>query len=90
MNTFIITKPIITERAADLTTQGKYVFMVKPEATKSEVKKAIHAIYKVDVKAVNIINLPAKARRYRGRSSQTTGYKKAVVTLKSGQKIEVQ
>lgn len=87
---FLIKKPIVTEKASDLSGLRKYVFMVEPHATKNEVKKAVHEIYKVDPVSVNIISAHAKKRRYRGLASQKAGYKKAVVTLPSGQKIDVQ
>jgi len=85
---FLIKKPLITEKSTDLSKTGKYVFIVKPNATKPEVKKAIKEIYKVDPVLVNIVNKPSKQKkmgRLRGRQS---GYKKAIVTLKKGQKIE--
>ena len=85
----IIKRPIVTERATDLNTIGKYVFMVENRATKNEVKKAIKAIYKVDVIAVNTVMKPAKARRFRNQPTMRPGYKKAIVTLKEGQKIDV-
>ncbi len=89
MDNFIIKKPIITEKASDLSGLGKYVFMVKTSATKNEVKKAVKEIYRVDAAEVNIVNLPAKPRSYRGRKHAKPGYKKAVVTLKQGQKIDL-
>ena len=85
----IIKRPIVTERATDLNTIGKYVFMVEPRATKNEVKKAIKAMYKVDVVAVNTVTKPGKARRFRNQRTMQSGYKKAIVTLKKGQKIDV-
>ena len=86
---FLIRKPIVTERAADLNKIGQYVFMVAPEATKNEIKKAVKDIYKVEPVAVNVIYLPSKSRRYRGKRGRRGGYKKAIVTLKSGQKIDI-
>ncbi len=86
----ILQKPIITERANDLNKLGKYVFMVQPSATKNEIKKAIQTIYKVNVTAVNVISQPPKKRRYRGLAAKRGGYKKAIVTIKSGQKIEIE
>ncbi len=86
---FLIEKPLITEKSTDLMAVGKYVFIVKPTATKNEVKKAIKDIYKVDAAQVNIVRLPKKTRFYRGLSYQKAGLKKAIVTLKEGQKIDL-
>ena len=90
MDPFIIKKPWITERATDLSKMGKYVFIVKKNATKPEVKKAIKEIYKVEVVAVNIINRPEKKKHIGAIKGSQQGYKKAVVTLKAGQKIDLQ
>lgn len=90
MNHFIIKRPIITERATDLSALGKYVFLVSNDATKPEVKKAVKVIYKVDAVSVNIVNKPAKKKRMGALKGSQKGYKKAIVTLKKGQKIEVQ
>ena len=86
---FIIKKPWVTEKATDLNGIGKYVFMVKLKATKPEVKKAIKELYRVDVRNVNIIRRQGKSKRFRNVRGTTAGYKKAVVTLKSGQKIDI-
>ena len=89
-HTFIIRKPHITEKATDLNTIGKYVFMVEPSATKNEIKKALKKIYSVDVVKIQTITRPAKEKKFRSRAGIKTGYKKAVVTLKEGQKLEIQ
>ena len=90
-DSFLIKKPLITERATDLNVFGKYVFMVKPHATKPEIRKAIHEIYKVDAVSVNVINRPMKRKRFGGiMKGKKEGYRKAIVTLKEGQKIEIQ
>lgn len=86
---FILRKPLITERTTDLNAFGKYVFIVSSKATKPEVKKAVKEIYKTDVVSVNIINRAPKRKRLRGiMNGKRGGYKKAIVTLKEGQKIE--
>ncbi len=90
-DSFLIKKPWVTERATDLNALGQYVFIVKPHATKPEIKKAIHEIYKVDAVSVNVINRPAKRKRFGGiMKGKKEGYRKAIVTLKEGQKIELQ
>ncbi len=85
----MITQPHITEKSTDLNTVGKYVFVVKKSATKQEVKKSIQELYKVDVTGVNMVNTPGKTKRYRGVKSDHSGVKKAIVTLKDGQKIDL-
>ncbi|MFH1460970.1 MAG: 50S ribosomal protein L23 [Patescibacteria group bacterium] len=89
----IIKEPHITEKAGSLTDQNKYVFKVYSQANKKEIKKAVESLYKVEVERVNIIHSAAKQRRlgrYQGwRSGLKKGFKKAVVTLKSGDKIEL-
>jgi large subunit ribosomal protein L23 len=90
-DTFIIKKPWVTEKATNLSASGQYVFMVKSDAAKPEIKKAIQAIYKVEVVAVNVVNRPAKRKRFGGRRKGVQeGYRKAIVTLKEGQKIDIQ
>ncbi|MEK7077334.1 MAG: 50S ribosomal protein L23 [Patescibacteria group bacterium] len=85
----VIKKVFVTERSTDLNTIGKYVFIVKPSATKPEVKKAIREIYGVRATAVNIVNRPPKTKRFRGRAGVQQGYKKAIVTLAAGEKIDI-
>ncbi|MBI3589156.1 MAG: 50S ribosomal protein L23 [Candidatus Liptonbacteria bacterium] len=84
---FLIKKPLLTEKSTALNTLGKYTFVVEPEATKNEIRKAVKELYKVDVLNVNILNTQAKKRRFRNLISRKGGYKKAIVTLKAGQKI---
>ena len=86
----IIKKPWITEKSTMLTAMNQYVFMVKSGATKPEIKKAIHTLYKVDPISVNVINRPAKAKRFGGsRKGVQPEYRKAIVTIKDGQKIDL-
>ena len=86
----IIKKPWITEKATALGVHGQYAFMVQSGATKPEIKKAIHELYKVDVVSVNTVNRPAKTKRFRGVKRKQGDYRKAIVTLKEGQKIDIQ
>jgi large subunit ribosomal protein L23 len=86
---FLIKKPWITEKATELNKIGKYVFMVKPEATKPEIRKAIKELYQVEAEKINIIRRAGKAKRFRNVRGRTRGYKKAIVTLKEGQKIDI-
>lgn len=90
MNTLLIKKPWITEKSTELTAHGQYVFMVMPRATKQEIKKAIKDIYKVDAVSVNVLNRVGKQKRFRGvMTKPKDAYKKAIVTLKEGQKIDL-
>lgn len=86
---FAIKQPWITEKAARLNASNKYVFMVQPNATKNEVKKAVKEMYKVDVVSVNVVVKPGRQTRFRGKRAEKKGYKKAIVTLKEGQKIDM-
>ena len=90
MDTFLIKKPWVTEKAGNLGAVRQYVFLVDGAATKPEVKKAVEALYKVNVVSVNIVNRPAKRKRFRGiLRNAGDGQRKAVVTLKDGQKIDI-
>jgi large subunit ribosomal protein L23 len=85
----VLVKPLITEKAADLSAHNKYVFAVNPKMNKVEVKKAIRSIYEVDPVAVNILNFSGKHVRYGRLTGQRRAWKKAVVTLKQGDTIQV-
>lgn len=85
----IIKRPMISEKAVFAQEHHTYVFVVDDAATKAEIKKAIKAIYKVDPVSVNIVRRPAKSKRFRGVMSSRAGYKKAMVTIKAGQKIDL-
>lgn len=90
MASSLIKRPRVTEKSTDLGAIGKYVFVVEPGASKPEIKKAIHELYKVDVASVNVVNRPPKAKRFRGVArGKHGGYRKAIVTLKEGQKIDL-
>jgi large subunit ribosomal protein L23 len=85
----ILRAPHITEKATALAGKNQYVFKVWPKANKTEIKKAIESLYEVDVLDIKIINIPAKRRRLGRISGWRKGYKKAIVRIKEGQKIEV-
>tara|TARA_B100001057_G_scaffold184687_1_gene185420 strand:- start:605 stop:898 length:294 start_codon:yes stop_codon:yes gene_type:complete len=84
-----IIQPIITEKATILTEQNKTVFKVNKFASKSIIKKNIEKLFKVNVIKVNIINLKSKKKFKQGKISIKSGYKKAIVTLKKGQSIDL-
>jgi large subunit ribosomal protein L23 len=85
----IIIRPILTEKARELSEKGQYVFEVSKLANKSEIKKAVEKIFNVKVEKVRIIKLPEKPRRFGRVSGKKRGLKKAIVKLKEGQKIEI-
>ena len=84
-----IVNPIITEKATILSEQNKTVFKVHEKANKKIIKKNIEKLFKVNVVKVNIINQKSKIKLKQGRKSYKSGYKKAVVTLKKGQSIDL-
>lgn len=85
----ILRTPHVTEKATDLTKKNQYVFKVFPQANKTEIKRVINELYGVDVLDVKIVKVPAKKRRLGRISGWRKAYKKAIVRLKEGQKIEV-
>ena len=84
-----IRNPIITEKATILSEQNKTVFKVHEKANKKNIKKNIEKIFKVNVTKVNIINRKTKIKIKQGRKTYKSGYKKAIVTLKKGQSIDL-
>jgi len=85
----VLKTPQVTEKATGLVGQNQYVFKVWPRANKVETKKAIEDLYGVDVISVKIIKVPRKRRKLGRISGWRKGYKKAIVKIKEGQKIEV-
>jgi len=85
----VLKEPHITEKATDLARRNQYVFRIWEGANKVEVKKGIEDIYKVKVIGVKIIKVPPKRRRLGRISGWKKGYKKAIVKVKEGQKIEL-
>ena len=79
--------PLITEKNTVLQAQGKYAFEVAGEANKHQIKQAVEKAFKIKVTAVNVMTVPGKGRRMRGRQVLTPSWKKAIVTLKPGDKI---
>jgi len=84
----VLRRPLITEKNTTLQAQNKYAFEVAKEANKPQVKQAVEKAFKVKVTTVNTIMVPGKSRRVGRRVVQTQSWKKAVVTLKPGDKIE--
>jgi len=84
----ILQKPIITEKALSGTEKNIYVFKVGKETNKIEVKKAVEKGFGVKVETVNILNVKPKTVRFRRQEGKKSGWKKAIVTLKKGEKLE--
>jgi large subunit ribosomal protein L23 len=84
-----IKQPHISEKASYLAEKDQYIFEVSPNYSKNEIKKAVEGIYGVDVLSVNTIKIPAKKRRLGRTEGFRKAYKKAVVKIKEGQKIEI-
>ena len=84
-----IVYPVVTEKSTNLSSQNKVVFKVHFKASKNTVKKNIEKIFKVNVTKVNIINKKNRKKITRGRKINILGYKKAIVTLKKGQNIDL-
>ena len=87
LNTII--SPNITEKATYLSEFNKIVFKVHKGATKISIKKSIEKLFKVNVVKINIINRKAKLKLKQGKKSYKSGYKKAIITLKKGQSIDL-
>ena len=84
-----ILSPIVTEKSTNLSEQNKIVFRVPSKSNKNIVKKNIEKIFKVNVVKVNIINKKSRNKITRGRKVKISGYKKAIITLKKGQSIDL-
>lgn len=86
----ILDKPILSEKATDLERDfNQFVFKVWPRTNKIEIKKAIEAIYGVSPLKINIINVKGKQRKYDRAKGKTSTWKKAIVTIKQGERIEI-
>ena len=84
-----IISPHITEKSTSLSEQNKIIFKVPHKANKKNLKKNIEKIFKVNVTKINIINKKSKIKLSRGRKIKVSGFKKAIVTIKKGQNIDL-
>ena len=84
-----ILSPVVTEKSTILSEQNKIVFKVSNNSNKKNLKKNIEKIFKVNVIKVNIINKQSRNKITRGRKVKVPGYKKAIITLKKGQTIDL-
>ena len=85
----VILSPVITEKATRLTEANQVVFRVTLDATKPAIAKAISDLFKVKVKAVNTVNVKGKSKLFKGRPGVRSDWKKAIVSLVEGHKIDV-
>ncbi|MCK5306178.1 MAG: 50S ribosomal protein L23 [Candidatus Omnitrophica bacterium] len=87
---YIILKSLLrTEKGAVLNRENKYLFEADKKANKIEIKKAVETIYKVKVDSVNVVSMRGKQKRVRYKKGKTPDWKKAIVTLKEGQTIDI-
>ena len=84
-----IISPTVTEKATSLSEFNKIVFEVHKGSNKNSIKKSIEKIFKVNVIKINTVNLRGKTKLVKGKKSSRPGYKKAIVTLKKGQSIDL-
>jgi large subunit ribosomal protein L23 len=85
----IIVRPLITEKNTNLMEYNKYSFEVARDATKPQIKYAIESIFKVSVTKVHTMNIRGKMRRYKQKTGYQSDWKKAIVTLAEGDRIEL-
>ncbi|TVQ35249.1 MAG: 50S ribosomal protein L23 [Geminicoccaceae bacterium] len=85
----VIKKPVITEKSTRLAENNAVVFKVRLDATKSEIKDAVEALFSVKVKKVNTLVTKGKTKLFRGTPFQRSDEKKAIVTLEEGHSIDV-
>jgi len=84
----VLRRPLVTEKSTALQAQNKYAFEVDGKANKIQIREAVEKAFNVEVVAVNVSRVPGKMRRVGRGRGMSPSWKKAVVTLKEGQKIE--
>ena len=84
-----ILSPLVTEKSTNLSEQNKIVFKVPTKANKKNLKTNIEKIFKVNVIKINIINKKSRTKVARGKKVKISGFKKAIITLKKGQSIDL-
>jgi large subunit ribosomal protein L23 len=85
----ILLKPVVSEKSYNQITENRYTFRVHPDAHKTQVRQAVEELFDVKVVSVNIIQMPAKPKRRGMIKGTKSGWKKAIVELKVGDKIEI-
>ena len=84
-----VVRPWITEKTQELMSDNKYVFKLRLKTTKAQIKIAVEKLYNVKIAKINMINIPAKKRRFGRNIGKKSAVKKAIVTLQKGHKIEI-
>ena len=84
-----ILSPVVTEKSTNLSEQNKIIFKVPRRSNKKNLKKNIEKIFKITVVKINIINKKSRKKITRGKKVKIAGYKKAIITLKKGQSIDL-
>ncbi len=84
-----IISPLVTEKSTNLSEQNKIIFKVPFKTNKKILKNTIEKIFKVNVTKVNIINKNSRIKKTRGKKVKVSGFKKAIITLKKGQNIDL-
>tara|TARA_B100001029_G_C14968857_1_gene398956 strand:+ start:339 stop:632 length:294 start_codon:yes stop_codon:yes gene_type:complete len=84
-----ILSPVVTEKSTNISEQNKIVFKIPAKANKKSLKKSIEKIFKVNVIKINVINKKNRIKTTRGKKVKIKGYKKAIITLKKGQNIDL-
>jgi len=84
----VIFAPVLSEKAVQAIQTGKYAFYVHPKANRVQIREAIETVFKVDVVKINLINVQGKIKRLGRFAGRRPERKKAIVTLKAGQRIE--
>ena len=84
-----IISPVVTEKSTNLSEQNKVIFKVPFSSDKKSLKKNVEKIFKVNVIKINIINKRTRVKSIRGKNVSKKGYKKAIITLKKGQSIDL-
>ena len=87
--TDILIEPVITEKANALREENKYVFIVRPDASKIQIKEAVRKLFNVKVISCTTINVAGKVKRLRGSKGMTSSYKKAIVRVADGETIKL-
>ncbi|HID86243.1 MAG TPA: 50S ribosomal protein L23 [Anaerolineae bacterium] len=85
----VLKRPIDTEKTRRQAAEGQYTFEVDRRANKIQIKRAVEEAFGVDVISVNVMNMPGKRRRFGRHAGRTPSWKKAVVTIAPGQRIEI-
>ena len=85
----VIRSPLITEKTTNGSEHGQVTFRVSSDATKPEIKQAVEGLFKVKVKAINTVTVKGKKKIFRGRPGVRSDWKKAIVSLAEGHKIDV-